>query len=133
MAPWVAGCHDIFELEEQKSSLASIVELLRLAPTDVIALIGAIPKQSEVDALLEIGAVETLAARLVGNAPVGMMLSKSPSYDYLCTVGHPKERWEISLEGRAEAVVRVGAFCKFILHATQSDQAMQRRASIRAN
>jgi len=111
----IQECAQDVDQKQENKILREIAEDFRAGPVDVIALLGAVPNATDIAILLDVGASETLAARLVGQVPLGMILSRSPEGLMVCTLADPDTGHEAVLAGHSEPLVRVGTMAKFIL------------------
>ena len=86
--------------------------LLSRAPEPIAALIGTLPEVSRLEQMLSLGATESAARRLLSSAPIGFMLSRGPSSDFMASAWMPEFTDEIRFDAASEAIAFTGALAR---------------------
>jgi hypothetical protein len=130
---WLNLCGQVDQSCDLIDCLRSALDCLEVAPKDVIALLGGRPDIAELELLLKLRAVESVASRLVANAPFGALISQAYNGPAACTVSMSGTSIEIHYSCPSVALVKLGAVLKAIATLMDDGRPSAMTAKIAAN
>ncbi len=124
LVSWLRLCAAAQGVREEVDCLRKLAILMQSAPREVSTLLGYEHDSSDLELLLEAGAVETAAAKFVAGAPFGFLISQAYCGPAICTASPCGSDVEVHYSCNSLALVKLGAVMKTIgVSLTQEDLA----------
>ncbi|MDF1835815.1 MAG: hypothetical protein P1U62_13180 [Alteraurantiacibacter sp. bin_em_oilr2.035] len=111
---WLPVCSAAEGRAEEIICLRGLADFIEQAPSDVVSLLGSMSNRTEIETLLELGATETVAARLIQASPFGYLVSQAYDGPACCTVSLAGSSLEVHFSCSSASLVRIGATLKAI-------------------
>ena len=112
LAAWIKRASLAVDEAQTRELIAEMHGLLSRAPEPIATLLGTLPELSRLEQMLSLGATESAARRLLGSAPIGFMLSRGPSSDFMASAWVPEFTDEIRFDAASEAIAFTGALAR---------------------
>ena len=112
LGDWLERASAAAPSEAPDDLLCTLRDMFETAPVKLRAVIGELSNKVEFELLLQTGAAETASRRLLGTAPFGFMLSRSPHGGSICSVWIPGAIEETRFDADTEALAFAGALAR---------------------